>query len=143
MLKIIEIFVCEKKTSKVTFKCITFMKKRQKRSQIRSESEKEREREKEKEVIKGFCEKNNQSSITHKGYLVKRTHQGLPSVSIPPKSMTCRDTVYLKSDQFQRARCEKQNLTNLSKFPIIYTTRTLQALILYILRPPLIALKYN
>ena len=52
-----------------------------------------KKREREREVIKGFCEeitslkfcKKKQSSITHKGYIVKRSHQGLPSVSIKSK----------------------------------------------------------
>ena len=33
--------------------------------------------------------------LQFKGYASKRTHQGLPSVRIMPKSMTYRDTAYL------------------------------------------------
>ena len=56
---------------------------------------KERERERERErggVIKGFCEKKPNLTL-----LIKVTHQGLPSVIITPKSMTYRDTTYLKT----------------------------------------------
>ena len=46
------------------------------------EREREIERERKRDVVNGFCEKNNQSSIKHKASRIKRTHQALPCVSI-------------------------------------------------------------
>ena len=63
----------------------------QKRSQIRSKRVKKID--KERQVIKGFCKKS-QSSITYKVGHMK--HKALFSVSITIKSMTYRDTAYLK-----------------------------------------------
>ena len=66
MLKIIEIFVCEKKTSKVTFKCITFMKKDKNVHRYAVRGEK-RERER-KRLLKDSVKK-----ITNLALLIKVT----------------------------------------------------------------------
>ena len=47
-----------------------------------------------------------------KGYLVKRTHQVLPIISITPKLVTYRDTAYLKT--FHRY------LQNISKLSLVF-----------------------
>ena len=59
---------------------------------------KEKEIDREREISKEIFEK-----ITNLALLIMVTHQGLPSVSITPKSMTYRDDAYLK-------KCKKDYL---------------------------------
>ena len=64
------------------------------------ERERERKRGKEREgewqVIKGFCEKITKIAWHIKHDTKRETHKAWPSVFMTPKSMTYRDTAYLK-----------------------------------------------